>query len=105
MFVLGTAIKERVDDLSDIRVPVTQFEIRLFKYSGVAMSRTLNVRMASLYVTPSDVRRAASEVTEEGAPHVFVSAAAALHEPTSSADDAAWFYIDDIDAPYRFELQ
>ena len=29
---------------------------------------------------------AASEVTAEGAPHVFVSAAAALHKPTSSAD-------------------
>ena len=36
VFVFGTAIKERVDDLSDIRVPVTRFEMRLFKYSGVA---------------------------------------------------------------------
>ena len=44
VFVLGTAIKERVDDHSDIRVPVIQFEMRLFKYAGVAMSRTLNVR-------------------------------------------------------------
>ena len=47
VLVLGTAIKERVDDLSDIRVLLTQLEMRLFKYSGVAVSRTLNVRTAS----------------------------------------------------------
>ena len=51
MLVLGTVIKERVDDLSDIRVAVTRLEMRLFKYAGVAVCRTLYVRTASLYVT------------------------------------------------------
>jgi hypothetical protein len=36
-----------------------------------------------------DVRRAASEVTVEGAPHVYVSAVASLQGPTSSADVVA----------------
>jgi len=40
VLVLGTAIKERVDDLSDILDAVTQLEMRLFKYAGVAVSRS-----------------------------------------------------------------
>ena len=31
VFVLGAAIKERIDDLSDLRVSGTRLEIRLFK--------------------------------------------------------------------------
>ena len=34
--------------------------------------------------------QAAGDVTAEGAPHVFVSAAAVLHEPKSYADVVAW---------------
>jgi len=34
MLVLGTAIKEQVDDLSNILDAVTQLELRLFKYVG-----------------------------------------------------------------------
>jgi len=49
VLVVGTAIKERVDDLSNILDAVTRIEMRLFKYAGVAVSRTLNVRTASLY--------------------------------------------------------
>jgi len=45
VLVLGTAIKERVDDLSDILDAVTRLVMRLFKYAGVAVSRTLNVRI------------------------------------------------------------
>jgi len=48
VLVLGTAIRERVDDLSDILDAVTRLEMRLFKYAGVSVSRTLNVRTASL---------------------------------------------------------
>jgi len=48
VLVLGTAIKERADDQIDILDAVTRLEMRLFKYTGVAVSRTLNVRMASL---------------------------------------------------------
>jgi len=48
VLVLGTAIKERVDDQSDILDAVTRLEMRLFKYAGVAVSRTLNVTTASL---------------------------------------------------------
>jgi len=33
MLVLGTAIKERVDKLSDILDAVTRLEMRLFKYA------------------------------------------------------------------------
>jgi hypothetical protein len=51
VLVLGTVIKERDDDLSDIRVPETGLEVRLLKYGGIALSRTLNVRTASLFVT------------------------------------------------------
>jgi len=35
VLVLGTAIKERVDDLSDILDAVTRLEMRLFKYAGI----------------------------------------------------------------------
>jgi len=48
LLVLGTAIRERVDDLSDILDAVTRLEMRLFKYAAVAGSRTLNVRTAIL---------------------------------------------------------
>jgi len=48
VLVLGTAISERVDDLSDILDAVTWLEMRLFKYAGVTVSHTLNLRTASL---------------------------------------------------------
>jgi len=48
VLVLGTAVKERVDDLSDILDAVTRLEMRLFKYAGVSVSRTLNLRTGSL---------------------------------------------------------
>jgi len=48
VLVLGTAIMERVDDLSDILDAVTRLEMRLFKYAGVSVSHTLNIRTASL---------------------------------------------------------
>jgi len=67
VIVLGTAIKERVNELRDILDAVTRLEMRLFKYAGIAVSRTFNLRTASLYSL--DVRRAAGEVTAEGAPH------------------------------------
>jgi len=40
VLVLGTAIKERVDDLSDILDAVTRLEMRLFRYAGVPVSST-----------------------------------------------------------------
>jgi len=83
VLVLGTAIRERVDDLSDILDVVTRLTMRLFQYVGVAVSHTLNVRTAC---KSPDVRQTASEVTAEGALREFVSVAAAPHEPTSSAD-------------------
>jgi len=48
VLVLGTAIRERVNDLCDIQDAVTRLEMKLFKYAGVAVSSTLNVRTASL---------------------------------------------------------
>jgi len=87
--VLGTAIKEQVDDLSDILDAVTQLEMRLFKYAGVTVSRTLNVRTASFQVT----RRSTSKGTAKGAPREFVTVAAAPHESTSSADVAGNFVL------------
>jgi len=84
VLVLGTAIRERVDDLSDILNAVTRLEMRLFKYAGVSVSHTLNVRTPAC--KSPDVRRAASEVTAEGAPREFVSVAAAPHLPTSAPE-------------------
>jgi len=48
VLVLATAIKPRFNDLSDILDAVTLLEMRLFKYAGLAVSRTLHVRIASL---------------------------------------------------------
>jgi len=47
VLVLGTAINEQVDDMSDVLDAVTRLEMRLFEYDGDAMNRTLNVRTAS----------------------------------------------------------
>jgi len=43
VLVLGTAINERVNDLSDILDAVTRLEIRLLKYAGVAVRRMVSL--------------------------------------------------------------
>jgi len=70
VLVFGTAIKERVDDLSDVLDALTRLEMRLFKYGGVAMSRTFNEKRPAC--KSPDVRRAASKVTAEGVPHEYM---------------------------------